>query len=104
MNSEKSLLFGFMIAILILVLCLSLTTSIQLSLAQTALDQTYTNMQCGITIMYPSDWIKEELNQKYGGEELTSLTGLANFDLLLWLSHYLVIELYCYCHHWPSLL
>jgi hypothetical protein len=38
------------------------------------LDQTYANMQCGFSMNYPSDWTKEELNEK-----VVTRTDLANF-------------------------
>ena len=39
-----------------------------------SLDQTYANTQCGISMNYPSDWTKEELNEK-----VVFTTDLANF-------------------------
>jgi hypothetical protein len=45
----------------------------------TQLDQTYTSAQYGISIKYPTNWIKEELNEKFG-EGTTSLMALANFQ------------------------
>jgi PsbP-like protein len=68
-------------AMLLLMSAIMMTTTT--AAAQTAavlLDQTYTNTQCGITIMYPSDWVKEELNQKFGEGGLAPLTSLANFE------------------------
>ena len=41
----------------------------------TQLDQTYTSEECGISIKFPSNWIIEELNDKY-----TTLMALANFQ------------------------
>jgi len=39
-----------------------------------SLDQTYANTQCGISMSYPSDWTKQELNEK-----VVYTTKLANF-------------------------
>src|SRR5919109_3160986 len=39
-----------------------------------SLDQTYSNTQCGISMSYPSDWTKQELNEK-----VVYTTKLANF-------------------------
>jgi hypothetical protein len=39
-----------------------------------SLDQTYANTKCGISMNYPSDWTKEELNEK-----VVFTTDLANF-------------------------
>jgi hypothetical protein len=45
----------------------------------TLLDQTYISRQCGISMKYPTNWIKEELNDKYA-EGSASLLALANFQ------------------------
>jgi hypothetical protein len=65
---------------LLLMSAIMMTTTAAAQTAAVLLDQTYTNTQCGITIMYPSDWVKEELNQKFGEGGLAPLTGLANFE------------------------
>jgi PsbP-like protein len=58
-------------------LFLTWVTADEFSFAQTGtqLDQTHTSAQCGISIKYPTNWIKEELNDKYD-----SLMALANFQ------------------------
>jgi hypothetical protein len=52
-------------------------TSERSSFAQSStqsLDQTYANTKCGISMSYPSDWTKQELNEK-----VVFTTDLANF-------------------------
>jgi hypothetical protein len=74
------MLNAIIITVIFIELSLSDITSIQHSLAQTNLAQKYSNAKCGITIMYPSNWIIEELNEKFGEGTSAPMTGLANFN------------------------
>ncbi|HEY9385706.1 MAG TPA: PsbP-related protein [Nitrososphaeraceae archaeon] len=76
----KSKFAAIVRATLLLMSAIMMTTTAAAQTAAVLLDQTYTNTQCGITIMYPSDWVKEELNQKFGEGGLAPLTSLANFE------------------------
>lgn len=62
--------------LLISISLLLLTSSAQ---SVTQLDQTYSNTHCGISMNYPTNWIKDELNEKYG-EGTAPLMASANFQ------------------------
>jgi hypothetical protein len=68
MISGKLLLTRMLSAISVSLLLLTWVTVNGSSFAQsgTQLDQAYANVQCGISMNYPTNWIKEELNEKYG--------------------------------------
>jgi hypothetical protein len=81
MISGKLLLTRMLSAISVSLLLLTWVTVNGSSFAQsgTQLDQAYANVQCGISMNYPTNWIKEELNEKYG-EGTAPLMALANFQ------------------------
>jgi hypothetical protein len=76
---SRKLLLSKWISVLLLLLTLVTVNGPSLAQSSTQLNQTYTSTQCGISIKYPTNWVKEELNDKYG-EGTTALMALANFQ------------------------
>src|SRR2546426_12111813 len=72
LSFKKSLLSG-LIPVLTSLLLLSLA---HVTSAQTTspLNQLYTNTLCGISVNYPSTWIKEESNKKIEVGRVSSIT------------------------------
>jgi hypothetical protein len=76
---SRRLLLTESISVLLLLLIWVTVSGLSYGQLGAQLDQTYMNTQCGISMQYPTNWIKEELNEKFG-EGTAQLMALANFQ------------------------
>src|SRR5829696_555565 len=78
MISRTRLLSGISVLASLLLLTWATVNGSSFAQSATQLNQTYTSTQCGISMKYPTNWIKEEF-EKFG-EGTAPLMALANFQ------------------------